>query len=146
MISNHVYSTAEVCEMFHISKSTLFRWERDGLLPAVGRDLSNQRQYTQKHIQAISQIQQEKLGRQFERAAKTEDKASLQEISEALSLRKFLQGDMTGLYELAEYPQLPPEVMCQLLQIAMEQYKPGDSVFCDIIETVLQQSRKLAGQ
>lgn len=143
MTTDRIYSPAEICEMFGISKSTLFRWERDGLLPPVGRDLSNQRQYTQEHVRAISRRQKEQLSEQFKRVVETEDGAGLMEIAEAVSLRKFLGGDMTGLYELAEYPRLPSEVIRQLLRIALEQYEPGEGTFCEIIRAVWEQSCKL---
>jgi DNA-binding transcriptional MerR regulator len=144
MNNDWVYSPAEICEMFSISKSTLFRWEREGWFPRVGRDLTGQRQYTQDHLRAISQKQKEQLAKQFERAAGTEDDAGLREIAEAVSLRKFLEGDMTGLYELAEYPQLSLQNIRQLLRTAMERCEPGEGIFCEIIRVVWEQGCKLS--
>ena len=85
------YSTAEICEMFGISKSTLFRWEREGLLPPISRDLSGQRLYTQKHLNAISERQKKQLGKRYASAIASNDQNSLAQISEALALRKFLE-------------------------------------------------------
>ena len=33
-----LYKTNEVCEMFDISRATLFRWEREGLITRPPRD------------------------------------------------------------------------------------------------------------
>ena len=44
------YNTASVCRFFDISKSTLFRWEREGTLSSVGRDQHNQRRYQLKDV------------------------------------------------------------------------------------------------
>jgi len=137
MGSARVYSPAEICEMFGISKSTLFRWEQEGLLPPVRRALTGQREYTDEHVQAISTKQ---LTTQFERAAVLEDAAGLASIQEALSLSKFVyRGEIIGLYELAEYPKLSTNTIRQLLQVALDQYEPGDKVFCEVLQIVLKQ-------
>lgn len=144
MANGPVYSPAEICEMFGISKSTLFRWERDGLLPPVHRDLANQRQYTRAHLQAISELQKGKLGQQFERVAAAEDLEQQEAVLKAVSLHKVLEGDMTGLYELAEYARPSPETVRQLLRIALDQYEPHSDEFRELVETVLKQSKKLS--
>ncbi|MEW6324063.1 MAG: MerR family DNA-binding transcriptional regulator [Nitrospirota bacterium] len=50
------YKTQEICHRFDISKATLFRWERDGLISSIGRDWRNWRLYTEKNIQEIKAI------------------------------------------------------------------------------------------
>ncbi len=139
--SNHIYSTAEICEMFNISKSTLFRWEKVGQLPVVPRDISGQRKYTIEHISAISERQKQQLGKQFAHAIKTGDETNLLQISEALSMRKFLEGDMTGIYELAELPEISHDTLRQLMQIGLDQFKPGDQIFCEIIRVIWEHTR-----
>jgi len=133
-----VYSPAEICKMFNISKTTLFRWEQEDWFPRVGRSLGGERQYTWEHIQAISK---RRVKEHFDGAASTEDEARLREISEIISLHKFIyMGDRTGLQELAEYPGLGREIIQQLLRAALEQYEPGDETFCQILRVVLEQS------
>ena len=144
MANGPAYTPAQICEMFGISKSTLFRWERDGRLPPVHRDLANQRQYTRAHIQAISELQKGKLGQQFARVAAAEDLEQQEAVMEAVSLRKFLEGDMTGLYELGEYARPSAETVRQLLRIALDQYEPDSDEFRELVETVLKQSKKLS--
>jgi predicted site-specific integrase-resolvase len=148
MASDFTYTPSELCEMLNISKSTLFRWEREGVLPAPTRDQSDQRHgriYTREHIQAIGEKQKEQLEKQYVQANKERswDRKSLQELLESNSLRKFLEGNEIGLRELREYDQLLPKTIRTLLQVAMEQCEPDDDIFSDIIQVVYEQSRKL---
>lgn len=50
------YKTQDLCLRFDISKATLFRWERDGLISSIGRDWRNWRLYTEKNVQEIKAI------------------------------------------------------------------------------------------
>ena len=143
---DRTYTTVEICEMFSISKSTLFRWERESLLPAIPRDITGQRQYRQTHITAISERQKIQLGKRYERASDAGDETSLLLISEAVSLRKFLEGDVTGLYELSECESVSPETLKQLMQIGLEQFEPGEKIFCEIIRVLWEHSRDLCNE
>ena len=51
-----LYKTNEVCEMFDISRATLFRWEREGLITGPPRDWRNWRLYTTENIEQIRQV------------------------------------------------------------------------------------------
>lgn len=142
MPTNRTFSPAEICERFDISKTTLFRWEKEPWFPPVDRDLSGERQYTLEHIRVISAKQREQLGKQYGQAIER-DGSRLSELAEAVSLRKFLEGNKTGLYELAEYPQPSRHTIDLLLSAAREQYEPDEDLFREILEVVLEQSRKL---
>lgn len=48
-----MYKTIEVCEMFDISRATLFRWEREGLISGPPRDWRNWRLYTAENVEQI---------------------------------------------------------------------------------------------
>lgn len=50
------YKTVEVCKLFDVSKATLFRWEREGLISGPPRDWRNWRVYTTRNIKEIEQI------------------------------------------------------------------------------------------
>jgi DNA-binding transcriptional MerR regulator len=50
------YKTIEVCELFDVSRATLFRWEREGLISGPSRDWRNWRLYTARNIKEIKQI------------------------------------------------------------------------------------------
>jgi len=143
MSSSRTYSPADICKMFGISKSTLFRWEQEEWFPAPARDLKGERQYSTEHIRAISEAQKQKLGKEYERALEAENGASLQQYAEAVSLRKFLANEPTGLRELAEYPTLDPATIILLLKVAMEQYEPSDPMFYDIVKVACDQSLRL---
>lgn len=48
-----LYKTNEVCEMFDISRATLFRWEREGVISGPPRDWRNWRLYTVENVEQI---------------------------------------------------------------------------------------------
>jgi DNA-binding transcriptional MerR regulator len=50
------YKTNEVCRLFDVSRATLFRWEREGLISGPQRDWRNWRMYTVTNIKEIKQI------------------------------------------------------------------------------------------
>ena len=50
------YKAQEICDTFDISKATLFRWERQGLIGGVGRDWRNWRLYSDKNRREIERL------------------------------------------------------------------------------------------
>jgi len=52
----NLYTTQEICARFDVSKSTLFRWEKEGRLHAVRRDWRNWRLYSARNVKEIFQI------------------------------------------------------------------------------------------
>lgn len=56
--SNHHagFHTNQVCDLFDISKATLFRWERQGLISGPPRDWRNWRLYTKKNVEEIKKV------------------------------------------------------------------------------------------
>ncbi len=50
------YKTQEICKLFDISKATLFRWEKEGLISNVGRDWRNWRLYSSQNMAEIKGI------------------------------------------------------------------------------------------
>jgi DNA-binding transcriptional MerR regulator len=55
-VSKKRLKTIEVCKLFDVSKATLFRWEREGLISGPPRDWRNWRLYTAQNIKEIKQI------------------------------------------------------------------------------------------
>jgi DNA-binding transcriptional MerR regulator len=53
-----LFKTNEVCDLFDISRATLFRWERQGLITGPPRDWRNWRLYTADTIEQIRQVMQ----------------------------------------------------------------------------------------
>ena len=141
MAADRVYSTVEICQMFAISKSTLFRWEREDQLPPVGRDLNNQRQYTQEHVRAIRARLMKQLGARLEQTDRLRDDEALHHLWEAITLHKFLDGNLYGLDELAGYDHLSPSTIIQLLQVALEDYEVGSATFNRILQIALEKSQ-----
>jgi hypothetical protein len=50
------YKTKEICDLYDISRATLFRWESEGLLLGVGRDWRGWRVYDDENVKTIERI------------------------------------------------------------------------------------------
>jgi DNA-binding transcriptional MerR regulator len=57
------YKTKDICKRFDISKATLFRWEKEGLISNVGRDWRNWRLYSEHNMNEIRKIMQSRNNR-----------------------------------------------------------------------------------
>jgi DNA-binding transcriptional MerR regulator len=148
MDRDRYYSTDEVCKMLNVSKSTLFRWERDELIPPVKRGgPKNQREYTLKHLEKIIDIQEKKLGKQFESSDIITNKKELNELWQSVALRKYIAGDLTGIMELLSYPELSNKIIKALMQKIMNDYinedKYNDKTLCAILTAITKNICKL---
>ena len=130
-----VYSTAEVCELFQIHKSTLFRWEREGRLPNIPRR-AGQRQFSEEHLKMISQLKLEALSRQYANAAKREDLQELEALHPQISWYKLLGGAILGVNELKQMENISDEMIVNLLRVAIDRFSPEDQLFWNIIQAV----------
>jgi len=132
----HNWTTAEVCERYGISKSTLFRWERDGVISPPERDLRGFRVYTSQHRSEISKLL---LRRSHKRLARRESPLAEEQqrlLLEQGSLTKFLdRNEILGLYELAEHQHLSAAAIRLLLRRAQE-LDPADETFQEIIRVI----------
>jgi len=50
------FKTKDICKIYDISRSTLFRWESEGLITGVERDWRGWRLYHQKNLKEIERI------------------------------------------------------------------------------------------
>lgn len=142
-IHKRTYTPVEICKMFDISKSTLFRWEREGDILPPDRDLRQRRHYTQKHRAEIAALL---MRRDYEKMMRAEKEPGAQErmeaLSEQISLRKFVHlQDRTGLYQLAEHETLSSDTIHQLLQEA-RRHEPSSDVFREIIQVIYEKTIK----
>jgi len=48
--------TFEICKLYDVSRATLFRWEREGLITEPPRDWRNWRTYTGTNIKEIQRL------------------------------------------------------------------------------------------
>ena len=146
MSRKSVYSPAQICRKFDISKSTLFRWEDNGYIPAPDRNLRGERCYTQSDLEAIARFFQSRRHRQRYAQILAEDnedtRPKLEELGEQNALFKFVNlRDPTGLVELREYSPLQPSTIRQLLKVAVEKCDPNGDRFWDIMDVIYETSR-----
>jgi len=56
MSSQAGFKAHQICDLFDISKATLFRWEREGVITQPARDWRNWRLYTRKNVDEIEKV------------------------------------------------------------------------------------------
>ena len=56
MSKDKKYYAKDICNLFDISKATLFRWESVGFISNISRDWRNWRIYSQDNIEEIKYI------------------------------------------------------------------------------------------
>ena len=139
MKSDKKYLPVEIYKMFDISKSTLFRWEKEEGFPPLERGDNGERQYDQSHVRWIGDKKVARLTRQYKFAIKAEDLERMEEIQTLLTKYKVLYlEDPTGLNELP-FHHYDEETLKDLLQKATE-YASSDPVFQAIIAAVYKQT------
>ena len=139
-------SPAEVCAIFDSSKSTLFRWEAEGYIPAPSRNTSGYREYTEQDIQIIGRVVQARRHRHLYAQNLAQDKINARIELERLGEQNVLSrlanlGDMTGLAELREYRPLHACTIQHLLEIAVQEHGVGTPLFWEILEVINETSR-----
>jgi hypothetical protein len=140
-----VSKTADVCRRFDISRNTLFRWEEQGCIPRVQRNLRGEREFSDNDLFAIARFVQvqrhaQRLGRAV-LANDVEARKRLSAFSEEHSLFKFTDlDDATGLEELKQYRPLQSTTILALVDYAQTRCSPQDPLFWEVLQTVLDTS------
>lgn len=127
--SGPTYSSAEICAIFDITKSTLFRWEERGEMPEIDglrfpltppiRTTHEERMYTQEQVVQIARYQMERLSRQIDRLAESQPEQA-EQVYRRLSWLKYYQGDATGLREIMGRREIGwPELLQRLADLAV---------------------------
>jgi len=133
------YLPVDIYTMFDVSKSTLFRWEKEEGFPSLERGDNGERLYNQEHIRWFGEKKVERLKRQYHFAIKAEDLDRMEEIQSLLTKYKVLYlEDPTGLVEL-EYHRYSDDTIKQLLEKATD-YETSDPAFRQIISAVYKQT------
>jgi len=132
------YSTVEIGERVGVSKATLFRWERVGTLPKVARDLQNQRRY--KLGEVAEAYYAHVLPRLYTAAADTPDQALA--VIEQAAIIRIMFGDLSGLVELEALDGVSAANIQRLVQLAFEQYRPGEATYTALLRVACLQSAR----
>lgn len=139
------FSPAEICAIFGISKSTLFRYERDALLPAVPRDDTDERRYGSDHIRALAKRRLRDL---FEVATKTDDEEKVRRATELQIVFGLLtEDDVDGrLAQLEEIDRVSAEAFKILLRIVLPRYELQDPCLPRLLGMLERHARNLAAK
>ena len=140
---NRQYSTAEVCNLFNVSKSSVFRWEHDGFLGEVKKGKKG-RVYSQENLKKICSLTSKKrLAQTYKYAAKIKKRNPslagkvLKEEEQEKSVSKFLSGEYLGLQELIEgRSKIENHNIKRLLKYIIENYETHDKAFCQVIRLI----------
>lgn len=139
MRNDKKYLPVEIYKMFDISKSTLFRWEKEADFPALERGDNGERQYNHEHVRWIGEKKVARLKRQYNFASKDENLERMDEILTLLTKYKVLYlEDPTGLDEL-QFHYYSDETIQQLLEKAAE-YESSHPAFKQIITAIYKQT------
>lgn len=65
-----IYTPAEICAWFEITRTTLFRWEDSGEVPKAERGPQGERLYTKEHLQQIAKVVLRKMREDLELAVR----------------------------------------------------------------------------
>ena len=139
MKKEKTYRPVDLYTMFDISKSTLFRWEKDKDCPPVERDEDGERRYTQAHVHWLGAKKFARIKRQYQIAIKNEDLARMEELHRLMTKYKVLYLENSTGFEELQHQELSPETIKALLLEATE-YDPGDEAFKKIITAVYNQT------
>ena len=58
--SKNEYTAHKICEMFDVTKKTLFKWENEGKIAKVRKDWRGWRVFTEENIAEIKRVIEEK--------------------------------------------------------------------------------------
>jgi DNA-binding transcriptional MerR regulator len=141
MARSECLSTNEVCEFFDISKSALFRWEKEGLIGQVDRSDGDQRKYCKKNMEEIIKI---KFQKRCKRLKEISGKMNALEFEDKFytwmqdkSVAKIISGNFMGVRELIELGQpINSSNTKKLMKYALEKYEPDEFRFQSILSIV----------
>ncbi len=130
-------STEEVCRIFGISKSTLFRWEQEGRIPPPKRTgRMKERMYASAQLEALLMLCFRPV---FNQAFAGEDCAVIANAFESLFLTKVLIGKTVGVDEIRAFAKqrpLAPSTMKGLLAAAATQFSAESWEFKALVGAV----------
>ena len=132
-----IKSTEEVCRIFGISKSTLFRWERWGRIPRPKRTgKMKERIYASAQLEALLIICFRPV---FDQAFADEDLAAITNAFESLFLAKVMIGKAVGIDEICAFARQRPlasSTMKKLLSAATTQFEAESLEFKALVGAV----------
>lgn len=147
MDDHNTYSPHQICEIFEISKSTLLRWEREGIIPFARRDpRTDQRLYTEEDFHIIGEQINKQIRQKFDRVVKSGDSEELLRTYEDLYVSRFIQGEPLAMSELENVNRLSASSIMKLWRFGLARYEPTSPMFNRLATLIATRSKLLINE
>lgn len=122
--ADRTYTPAEVCELFDVARTTLFRWEEQDEIPKALRK-ENERFYTQEHMRSIEVLMRKRLREEINAASRydpDEEHPTFDQLERLCRLEVVSPGDqehgLRTLYALSKRDRLSQKTLDLLIKLA----------------------------
>ncbi|MFN0085618.1 MAG: MerR family transcriptional regulator [Blastocatellia bacterium] len=131
--ADRTYTPAEVCELFDVARTTLFRWEEQEEIPKAVRK-GGERLYTQEHLRSIQELMRKRLREEINAASRyraDEEHPTFDQLERLCRLEFVSPGEqrhgLQTLYALSKQRALSQKTLDLLIKLASR--RPiGDSM------------------
>lgn len=106
--ANKEYGPGEVCSWLDLSRTTLFRWESKGNIPAIERGPRDNRLYTGNEVFAIVDLVRDRIGDQIAERTRLGLPMMDDSLIELLYRTKVLRDPVSGLYQMRSLAEARP--------------------------------------
>lgn len=138
-VEERTFSPAEICAWFDIPRTTLFRWEEDGLItPTERRGRRAERVYRRQHVAEILKLVRDKMRHEIDLAQRQDPYAAYPplDLLERLHLAEFFAGTdplhaLRQLAGLASKRALRSETLRWIVEVALSRER-GDALRIEI--------------
>lgn len=141
------YTPGEVCDMFDLARTTLFRWEELDEIPRAIRDDKDRRTYRWEHLQSIARLVRRKIGEDINTPSRysADQEYPPPQLAEQLYRLEFIMEKdpcraLRMLSALSEKHRFS-KVTLDLLLDKVRERPSGDPVRQKILELLMQQEK-----
>lgn len=142
-----LYSPGEVCELFDLARTTLFRWEELDEIPRAIRDDKDRRTYRWEHLQSIARLVRKKIGEDINTPSRysADQEYPPPQLAEQLYRLEFIMEEdqrraLRMLSALSEKHRFSKVTLDLLLEKVRER-PSGDPVRQQILELLMKQEK-----
>ncbi len=122
--AKRTYTPAEVCELFDVARTTLFRWEEQDEIPKAARE-GGERVYTQEHLRSIQSLMRKRLREEINAASRydpDQEHPTFDQLERLCRLEFVSPGDqehgLRTLFALSQRGRLSEKTLDLLIKLA----------------------------